>query len=374
MTRFLEDQLVRSIRRDSEKNTIEELANRLTRRLQEELRSDISVTTDDVAQLLTALRDEGIYKPEYVENGGYFRLSTHFEAGALELGPEAFPRRREGRFVLVDTVFGAIANTELGNIGYRDDALLAYYNVLAERGIKTVLHLGDIIAGPPTKATKGEVRFESLEQQAEYLAKNYPRVDDITTLFITAPDCEGKFIDREKLDVGAYLQHVLQQHGRDDLVYLGHKSANITMPVQELVRGKKRTEKALVHLAHGSGRRPYARSYPLQKTIQSLQGGTKPDLLLLGHFMQVEWFMEREIWGAQVGGFKEQTPSMVNYRQHADVAGTIIRLMLPRPGEDVTNDQRFAASFTPIVFFNREFYEQHRSYRRTNPATRRKQR
>ncbi|RME31263.1 hypothetical protein D6789_03305 [Candidatus Woesearchaeota archaeon] len=370
---FLEERLVKMLSRDSEQNTIERLANRLTQQLQKADKGDVSVTTNDVARILTRLRKEGVYNPIYNEDGDYYQLSTHFESGDLTLDASAFPSRREGRFTLIDTRFGAIANTELGNIGFRDDALLAYYHVLAARGVKTVLHHGDIIAGPPTKATKGEIRFESLEQQAEYLAKNYPAVDGITTYFITAPDCEGKFINTKKLEVGAYLQNVLAAHGREDLIYIGHGSANVKVPVQYITpRGKKKTLYALVHMAHGSGRTPYARSYPLQKMVQSLQGGTKPDLLTLGHFMQVEWLMEREIWGAQIGGFKEQTPSMVNRRQHADVAGTIITLKVPGPGEDKTNDQRFAAVFSPVVFFNREFYEQHKAYRRTNPTARKR--
>lgn len=369
---LLEERLVMILSRNSKRNTVFSIADRLTKALQREGQSDVSVTPKDVKRMLTTLREEGAYHPEFVEDGEFYRLRTHFESGELTLDEDAFPKRREGRYSVIDTSFGAIANTELGNINHRADALHAFYHLLAEQGIKTVLHMGDLIAGPPSKATKGEIRFESLDQQAEYLAKNYPLVKGITTYFITAPDCEGKFIDKEKLEVGTYLQSVLAQHEREDLQYIGHKSAQVSMPVQHVTpRGKKKTEWALVNMAHGSGTIPYARSYPLQKMVQSLQGGTKPDVLLLGHFMQLEWLMEREIWGGQVGGFKDQTPSMVNRRQHSDVGGLMVTLQQPRPGEDYANDQRFAAWARPRTFFNQGFYERNKAYRRTHPRRRR---
>ena len=69
--------------------------------------------------------------------------------------------------------------------------------------------------------------------------------------------------------------HVAQQ--REDVVYLGHDYARflVTRPGERNVK---------VDLIHPDGGSAYAASYKPQKMIEAMDAGSKPDVLLIGHF------------------------------------------------------------------------------------------
>jgi len=302
---------------------------------------------------LVALRQEGVYKPELREHRGsyFYRLST--EPGTVDpfdIAPYWDPGQERTRFA-------AIANTELGHRNHRDDALHAFYEICKRDGINTVLHCGDLIAGEISAKTKNEVLIEGPKYQTQHFIKNYPQVPGIDTFFITAPDCEGTFIKKHKMMVGPYIERKAREAGRTDLHYVGHGEQDILMPVNGLDdNGNAIRKQARVRMGHLTGRTPYARSYPAQKMVESIQGGTKPHVLLLGHLCHLEQIFEREVWTVQVGGFKDQSSSMRNNRQSADIGGYICELMIPRAGQEVFQDQEFALESEAITFFNRDYY------------------
>ncbi|MBR9700337.1 hypothetical protein GOV11_00545 [Candidatus Woesearchaeota archaeon] len=334
------------------KRTVHDLSDRLTK-IADEYELGRPVPPQEIELYLTQMKEEGINIPEpYMDKRKVnFRLqATPTSRNPHELERKDFPKS--------GFKFAAISNTELGNYYARDDALLAFYRYCEHAGVRTVLHCGDILAGPRTKHTMEEIETDDPWDQTDMLVKNYPQIDGIKTLFITAPDCEGKFIDKHKTMMGPLIQKTAKEAGRDDLIYVGHKSNDVIFDVDG-------TE-CIVTMAHTTGKVPYARSYPAQKMVQSLQGGKKPHLLILGHLMQLEDYLDREVWVVQAGGFKDQTPSMVADRQHADVGGYMIEMRKPRDYEEHFYDQDFAMIPSRVTFFNREWYEKHGVYRRSH--------
>jgi len=80
-------------------------------------------------------------------------------------------------------------------------------------------------------------------------------------------------------------------------------------------------------LAHPGGGSAYALSYKPQKIIESLEGGTKPNMLAIGHFHKAEMMPSyRNVAGVQAGTFQRQTPFMVRGGLAAHVGGWIIEV------------------------------------------------
>jgi len=66
----------------------------------------------------------------------------------------------------------------------------------------------------------------------------------------------------------------------------------------------------------------YAVSYRMQKMIESIAGGRKPDMLASGHYHKAETLPSyRNVFGVDVGCFEDQTPFMASRASAAHVGG-----------------------------------------------------
>ena len=83
-----------------------------------------------------------------------------------------------------------------------------------------------------------------------------------------------------------------------------------------------------IMLWHGEDGSSYATSYRLQKIIESLSGGTKPNVLLAGHTHKQAYFFERNIHALSGGSIQLQTPWMRGKRYPAHPGFWIIDLWL----------------------------------------------
>ena len=72
-------------------------------------------------------------------------------------------------------------------------------------------------------------------------------------------------------------------------------------------------------LWHGEDGSSYALSYRLQKIIESLTGGEKPNILIAGHVHKYVKIFERNVYALSVGTIQSQTPWMRGKRLAAHV-------------------------------------------------------
>ena len=78
-------------------------------------------------------------------------------------------------------------------------------------------------------------------------------------------------------------------------------------------------------LIHPGGGSAYALSYKPQKIVESLEGGTKPNMVAIGHFHKAEMMPSyRNICSIQSGTFQRQTPFMARGGLSAHVGGWIV--------------------------------------------------
>jgi predicted phosphodiesterase len=172
---------------------------------------------------------------------------------------------------------GIVTDTHLCSVAERLDVLEMAYDTFAKRGIKTVLHIGDVSDG--WKEYRNHINFVKIhgdQDQAKYVVEKYPKRDGITTYAIGGnhDDSYGASkIDRLSLIVHGFQHNGKHVEGRRDIVYLGQYSHYIIMP-----------QEVRIHLLHPRGNNAYALSYKQQKRAESFPKNERPDLQLSGHF------------------------------------------------------------------------------------------
>lgn len=185
--------------------------------------------------------------------------------------------------------FGVVSDTHLGSKGERLTELHAAYKVFEDQGITDVYHPGDLVCGKGIFPGQiNEVNLHTYEEQVEYAIQNYPHVKGITTHIIAGNhDLEGEFGK-----VGAN-PVVAVAHQRPDLSYGGDYRATYELP-----QGTR------LYMLHPKGGLSYALSYKVQKIAESFEGGSKPQLVLVGHYHRRGSFEWRNIQMVLCGCFE----------------------------------------------------------------------
>jgi len=82
----------------------------------------------------------------------------------------------------------------------------------------------------------------------------------------------------------------------------------------------------ILRLFHPGGGTAYALSYHPQKWAESLSGGEKPHIALIGHYHKTEYLFYRNIHIYQGGTFQMQTPYMRRKKLSAHLGGWVVWL------------------------------------------------
>lgn len=242
------------------------------------------------------------------------------------------------------TRVGLVADTHLCCKEERLEALHQQYDLFKAEGITRVLHAGNPIDGYIARINGESVLSSTIDGQAKYFADNYPARGGITTFFITGDDHESWFAPG--FNIGAYLQIVSEKIGRTDLQYIGHVESDIEFKI-----GSKPTMLKLMHPGGGSA---YSRSYIPQKIVESLEGGEKPSILVLGHYHVHNYCVERNIHVISMPGMQDQTIFARKKRLRMEIGGAILEFKVNPDDGTVT---RCKVEFN--LRFNRGYYKKY---------------
>ena len=211
--------------------------------------------------------------------------------------------------------FGAVADSHIGSKYERNDVLEALYDRFAEAGVKKVFHGGNWIDGE-ARFNKFDIYAYGIEAQIANFIEKYPYRKGIETHIISGDDHEGWYVQREHINIGKLMETEARAAGRTDLIDLGYMERDI-----ELVAKKG---KAILRVIHAGGGSSYAISYTSQKYAESLQGGEKPNIVIVGHYHKFDYSYPREIHMIQPGCTEDQTPFMRKRKLQAMVGGCIL--------------------------------------------------
>lgn len=223
--------------------------------------------------------------------------------------------------------FGVISDTHLGSKYQRLDVCEELYDVFVGKGVKAVLHGGNMIEGE-ARFNRADLLPEAhgMQAQIDYFVEHYPRRSGITTYFVAGDDHEGWYAQREGVDIGRMIEDAAVRAGRNDLRYVGYMEAFFTL--QHRRSGK--TAKLL--LMHPGGGSAYALSYAPQKTIEAFQPGEKPGCVIFGHWHKMEFANIRGVWSVQAGCTKDLDVFGRKKRLSYHVGGVVLDLMQDEGG------------------------------------------
>jgi hypothetical protein len=205
--------------------------------------------------------------------------------------------------------FAVTTDRHLGSLCHDAAALAEFYAAAKRDGYPVVLDAGDMLDGHRVyRGQEFELRDLGLEAQLARAAAS-PR--EIPTRFITG-NHDASFKVAAGVPVGALIAQTVPGYE-----FLGEEQARIEWQTK---RGA-----FSVMLIHPGGGTSYALSYRAQKIVESLEGGTKPDLLVIGHYHKAEFMPSyRNVAVLQGGTFQRQTPFMARQGLAAHVGGWLV--------------------------------------------------
>jgi hypothetical protein len=206
--------------------------------------------------------------------------------------------------------FALLGDTHIGSLYAHIDALCGFYDKAVDAKCEAVYHTGDIMDGHRVyRGQEFELRDVGMDAQVERLASL--DLPDIKTRFITG-NHDQSFKTAAGVHVGKAIEAV-----RDKWEFLGEEQARVEWSTPN--------GKLSLMLLHPGGGTSYALSYRPQKIVESLEGGTKPDMIAIGHYHKAEWMPSyRNVCAVQTGTFQRQTPFMARQGLAAHVGGWII--------------------------------------------------
>ncbi len=192
---------------------------------------------------------------------------------------------------LIHTELCVVSDTHFGNKNQQLHLLNEVYEEAHRRGIKTVLHCGDLVDGNyPNRPENPRLQFlHGFDEQASYVVDMYPKVKGITTKYILGSHDETHYKNGQAT-VNEWISRC-----RKDMVYLGQDYAELE------INGVK------IAMDHPGGGSAQALSYKPQKRIEILESSYKPKILLIGHYHKTYSFIYRNVRAIDVPCFCVKT-------------------------------------------------------------------
>ena len=218
---------------------------------------------------------------------------------------------------------GVFTDTHIGSKYTNSQYIIDALKKFEEEGCEMILHAGDVVEGVSSRPGHA---FECSHYGFDAQYKESIRLFSQTNLdmYFVEGNHSAWAKNAVGADMGVYLDQALP-----NLHYLGHDMA--TMKIGSVS----------VMMWHGiDGNASYASSYRVQKIIESMQGGTKPNILICGHTHKSLYLFERNIHAISAGCMQFQTPFMRGKKLSAHTGYWIIEFE-ERSGEVLSFTQTF---------------------------------
>lgn len=279
----LEDKLLELLKRES---SLEKVCEMLELNEYEAL-ALVKYIQDSGINIVVNARDDDIY----MINRGDFELEDN--------KPYEFHTDKNNEFKFV-----AIADTRFGSKYQQLSILNDIYEKADELGYKNVFLCGNISNGLYDISNMySETSFlDDTQRQIDYILENYPKIDGMKTYLVNGKT-DSKHLKKNITSIGKKLAE-----GRDDFVYLGNLSANVKI------------DNVAMQILAGNLGKTYTVSYRPQQQIDSYRSEDKPDILLMGGYLQMEKFTYRGVTEISVPSVCATTPKM-NDRRYSNTVG-----------------------------------------------------
>ena len=211
-------------------------------------------------------------------------------------------------------LLGVMSDFHYGSKVCMKDEIVDAIETMYKIGVRTILVSGDCVDGNNVyNGQNDELSVWRLDLQIDELINNLPRKEGLKYYWITG----NHDLASRKL-TGMDMARIVSGE-RKDMVYLGQLQATICLPDEKGID---------IQLNHtGRGRRAYALSYPIQKIVETISGGSKPHILITGHFhYELEIPNLRNIYCIAPGCFQGPTTLTIRESIPVSIACAILTL------------------------------------------------
>ena len=253
------------------------------------------------------LSDEDYIPPAFVPHSASGEISPVFEKLAARYSPKELEQLANGEGIERRRIdypeihlhgrhhhFVVISDTHIGSVYSPDewhDIVADYAN---ENGVEAVLHCGDLTDGVKISRAGtqiyelSEVGFEAQKAKAVELLGKYE-----VPVYIISGNHDAFYKEFAGANVVASVAQELP-----NVTHIGDDEADIEI------------DGVTIRLFHGGDGNSYALSYRLQKLVEAITGGRKPNILLAGHVHKFCYIFERNIHAISVPCLQMQTAFM----------------------------------------------------------------
>lgn len=236
--------------------------------------------------------------------------------------------------------FAIMGDTQFGSKYAQITYLHDFYELCKREGIENVYHTGDITDGLKMRVGHEYELYEvSADEMRDDIVKNYPKIDGITTHFITG-NHDASIYKHVGYDIGQAIANL-----RPDMKYLGRDCAVVNL-----------TPECTLELRHPWDGIAYAISYKMQKMIEAMESDSKPNILAVGHYHKAEYIFYRNVHALQTGCFQGQTPFTRGKGISVHMGGWLVTIYVDENGYI----QRFAPEFIPCYYSVKDDYKNFR--------------
>jgi len=205
---------------------------------------------------------------------------------------------------------GGLTDTHIGSKFFQKERLFQAFDTFKKEKVDFIAHAGDVTEGMSNRPGQiYELDQFGYEQQKVEAIKLFNEWKD-TKIYMIAGNHDDWFI---KNSGGYIVKDICEQ--LDNAEFLGHSEGDISL-----------NGKVTLKLWHGLDSSSYAVSYRIQKVIESLSGGEKPNVMFFGHTHKSTYLFERNVHCYSLGCLESQSSWMRGKRIAAHVGFWIIDL------------------------------------------------
>ena len=229
-----------------------------------------------------------------------------------------------------------VSDTHFGNIHNQVHLLNELYQEAYNRGIQTVLHVGDVTDGnyPNRQENPRQQFLHGFDEQVGYVVDMYPEIDGMTTYYILGSHDESHYKNGQAT-VDFWIDRC-----RKDMKFLGQDTGEIKIQNVKYV------------LDHPGGGSAQSLSYKPQKRIEILESHNKPKILLIGHYHKSYAFSYRNVQCIQVPALCTKT----QFQQKQGLINTVGGYFLKIYSDSKGNIQYFEPE--EVIFGQKDFWDE----------------
>lgn len=213
--------------------------------------------------------------------------------------------------------FCLFSDTHIGSIFFLEDLYFKMLEECEKQNVDAYFHAGDVTEGMSHRPGHVyELTHIGLAAQRDYAIE---LLSKITKPLYMISGNHDHWMEKVAginvvIDIAAHIENA---------VFVGRHTGNVMV------------NKCKIQLWHGEDGSSYATSYRMQKVIESITGGSKPNVLLLGHVHKMAYIFERHIHAISGGCVQLQTDFMKMKRLAAHTGFWIVELTMNNKGNVV---------------------------------------